>query len=98
MNNRGGCSPEIPDEYENPASAGWQVRDFSSEIPERTLLSGGVPTVGWTDASSGSFPVLVSRATAAGGPYESVAGLAAGTTSWTDATAALGVRYYYIVQ
>ena len=62
------------------------------------LLSGGAPTVSWTDASSGSFPVLVSRATAAGGPYESVAGLAAGTTSWTDATAALGVRYYYIVQ
>ena len=62
------------------------------------LFSGGVPTVGWTDASSGVFPVLVSRATAAGGPYEPVAGLAAGTTSWTDTTAALGVRYYYTVQ
>ena len=62
------------------------------------LLSGGVPTVEWTDASSGAFPVLVSRATAAGGPYEPVAGLAAGTTSWTDTTATLGVRYYYVVQ
>ena len=62
------------------------------------LLSGGAPTVGWTDASSGAFPVLVSRATAAGGPYEPSAGLAAGTTSWTDTTAALGVRYYYVIQ
>ena len=62
------------------------------------LLSGGAPTVGWTDASSGAFPVQVFRATAAGGPYELVAGLDAGTTSWTDATAALGVRYYYVVQ
>ena len=62
------------------------------------LLSGGAPTVGWTDASSGAFPVQVFRATAAGGPYELVAGLDAGTTSWTDTTAVLGVRYYYVVQ
>ena len=62
------------------------------------LLSGGAPTIGWTDPSDGNYPVLVSRATAAGGPYEPVAGLAAGTTSWTDTTAALGVRYYYTVQ
>ena len=62
------------------------------------LLSGGAPTIGWTDPSDGFYPVLVSRATAAGGPYEPVAGLAAGTTSWTDTTAVLGVRYYYTVQ
>ena len=62
------------------------------------LLSGGAPTIGWTDPSNGYYPVLVSRATAAGGPYEPVAGLAAGTTSWTDTTAVLGVRYYYAIQ
>jgi len=62
------------------------------------LLSGGCPTIGWADASGGAYPVSIRRATAAGGPYTTVAGVAPGVTSWTDSTAALGVRYYYTLQ
>ena len=82
---------------------------FDTEIPaglvpadvtatSDAFLSGGCPTLAWTDVSGGTFPVQVFRATAAGGPYESVAGLAAGSTNWTDTTAVLGVRYYYTLQ
>lgn len=61
-------------------------------------LAGGAPVVTWTDTANGDYPVQVLRATAAGGPYARVAGLPAGTRTWTDAAASVGIRYYYVLQ
>lgn len=60
-------------------------------------LTGGYPTVSWTDTTGGALGTAVWRATAADGPWTKVATLGKGVTSWTDEGLAMGVRYYYDV-
>ena len=62
--------------------------------PLTATPAAGVVTLGW-GASAGASLYSVQRGTAPGGPYTVVATPA--TPGYTDARAAFGVTYYYIV-
>jgi len=57
-------------------------------------------SVSWTATSSGfATGYTIRRATTSGGPYSTVANVAIGATSYTDASASLAytTTYYYVV-
>jgi fibronectin type 3 domain-containing protein/lysophospholipase L1-like esterase len=60
-------------------------------------LSGSQINLSWTDASNNETGFRVERKTGANGTYAQIAELAAGSTSYSDTTVAVGNTYFYRV-
>ncbi|EEF61713.1 fibronectin type III domain-containing protein [Pedosphaera parvula] len=51
----------------------------------------------WTDNATNETSMVVARSTTSGGPYTTIATLAAGTTSYSNTGLTAGTTYYYVV-